>query len=159
MAMIRSGKALLGIGVLLAALAANIKVVVDLVRGREGNLDPTIDVTTSLAGQATDATQLLISLATGILGLLGFLFSEKVSTYWKDSTPAQRDWIIVGAAATCVSIATGLLTIWAIMSLSADGAVRDGLQHIVMMQVLELIELGFGLGVIALVALAAARRA
>jgi hypothetical protein len=144
------------IGVLvIVALGVSSYLVWPLWQGIETQSDPSWEVTTTLANQLTEVTKLLLGLATGTLGLLGFLFSDKVSTFWERSTPAQRTLTVLGAAFALSSIFTGLLTTWGVASLTADQNVRGGLPRVVTLQMIEIGELAAGFLLIAIVALLA----
>ena len=132
-------------------------IAVPIMRGLEVMQDVGADSAFRLAAQLIDATKTLLGLATGVLGLMGFLFSDKVSTYWQRSSRRQQDLILLGGAAACCSIITGLLAMWALMSLSADSTVRGGIPRVLALQVLELAEVGTGLVLLTIVAVRAVR--
>lgn len=137
-------------GLALALFTA--KLAVPLWTGRVGAGDPP-ELTSPLTEQALTVTRDLNILATGTLGLLGFLFSDKISSFWQRSSTGQRH-LIVGGALLCVcALLTGLLTSWAIASVTADGLVRVQLKRLIVLQALEAAEIAAGFLLISVVAL------
>ncbi len=129
-----------------------------MLRGVETVADPSPTVTHRLADQATGITKDLVSLALAVVGALSFLFSDKVSAYWRVSSDSQRRSILLGGLLCLGSVLSGLLTSWGILSLSADENVRAGLHRLLALQAFELLELAIGLGLIAYAAVVALDR-
>lgn len=142
--------------VLLSGLA--ILLAVPLWHGDVGLGDPTIEVTTRLSSQLVAITTSLQALATASLGLLAFLFSEKVSSFWEKATPNQRKAVLVGGIIILSSVITGLVTQWGIVSTIADAHVRARTQRVLLLQVIEGGELAAGFLVVSFVAVRALER-
>ena len=113
----------------------------------QGTTDP-IGESLLIAQQAIDVTKYLLTLATGIVGLVGFLLSEKLTTYWGRLTPSRRQWVVVGVVLALISVWTGLVALWTVLDLTAMKLVRTQLDRIMILHVIEVIELSLGVGVI-----------
>jgi hypothetical protein len=83
-------------------------------------------------------------LATSVLGLIGFLLSQRVSNYWDRLSTRRRLLVIAGAFLCGVSICVGLLIYWTVLSLSADGVVRSGLPQVLLLNFIQALELCLG---------------
>lgn len=123
--------------------------------GYEGTGDVITIAPHELANQVTDITKYMQGLATSVLGLIGFLLSQRVSTYWNRLSPPRRAVVIAGALLCGLSICVGLIQYWVILSLSADGAVRSGLDRVVLLSIIQAAQLGLGVLMIGYTALAA----
>jgi hypothetical protein len=144
-----------GVALLAAAFVVNTIVALPIAQGLEVEVDKDAEQTYRLAEQVLESTKTLLGLGTGVLGLLGFLFSDKISSYWERSGPYHRQAVLIGAAMACVSIATGLVTLWATITMSAAGVMRHGLDRLALLQTVQIGELGFALLLVAVVAVVA----
>src|SRR5213080_4173276 len=88
-----------------------------LTGGLQGPTDP-VGESLLIAQQASDVTKYLLTLATGIVGLVGFLISEKLTTYWHALTRSRRLWVVVGVVLSLVSVWTGLVVLWMVLDLT-----------------------------------------
>jgi hypothetical protein len=120
--------------------------------GVQGPTDP-VGESVLIAQQATDVTKYLLTLATGIVGLVGFLMSEKLTTYWGGLTRSQRQWVVVGVVLSLVSVWTGLVAMWMVLDLTMMKLVRDQLDRIMWLHIVEVLELSFGVLLVALAVL------
>lgn len=136
-------RTILGLLTLLAVSCA-ILLVYPLWKGQLAQADRDAAAAGRLVEHLMGITSNLQVLATGVLGLLGFLFSDKVSHYWKVSTRQERNVLLVGATSLIASIITGLLTHWAMASALVDGTVISSAERVVLLQVVQLLELGAG---------------
>jgi hypothetical protein len=118
-----------------------------LVGSLKGSADP-VGESLLIAQQATDVTKYLLTLATGIVGLVGFLMSEKLTTYWKSLTASRRRWVILGAFLALISVWTGLVTLWTILDLTTMRLVRNQLDLVMWLHVIDVMELSLGVFVI-----------
>ena len=124
-----------------------------LIVGFEGRADTLPIQPHELTEQVADITKYMQGLATSVLGLIGFLLSQRVSNYWNQLSIARRVVVVAGALLCAVSICVGLLQFWAILSLSADGVVRSGLSRVLMLSVVQAMQLGLGVLMIGCTAL------
>jgi len=120
--------------------------------GVRGPADP-IGESVLIAQQATDVTKYLLTLATGIVGLVGFLMSEKLTTYWQGLTRSRRQWVVVGVVLSLLSVWTGLVVLWTVLDLTTLKLVRDQLDRIMWLHVVEVLEISLGVLVVALAVL------
>lgn len=120
--------------------------------------DPNPEATSRLAERLSSTTESLQALATAMLGLIGFLFSDKVSRYWATATDKQRRAVVAGAMLLAASILTGLVTQWAITSAFVDGTVYTFAARLVGLQAIQAAELGAGTALIAAVGILTALR-
>jgi hypothetical protein len=108
-----------------------------------------------LAEQVIEITKYLQGLATSVLGLIGFLLSQRVSTYWDRLSGPRRAMVVAGAFLCGLSICVGLFQYWAILSLSADRVVRIGLPPVLIVSIIQAAQLGLGVLMIGYTALSA----
>jgi len=129
---------------LLVLIVIAVGVAYPLWTGQLDVADPDFAQASKLADQLEAISSNLQLLATGALGLLGFLFSEKVSQFWKNAEPKQRNGILFGGALLLSSVMTGLITHWAIASVIIDARVRGSAPTMLLLQGLQTVELAIG---------------
>jgi len=103
-----------------------------------------------LATQSLGGTEHLQTLAVAVLGLVGFLLSERLTPYWGLLSPTRRQLVGAGAVATVLSIVIGFIARLSVLSLSADSAVRAGLGVLIWLMGLQVLSLALGLLLIAM---------
>lgn len=101
-----------------------------------------------LAATAMTATQYLVGLAGGVLGLLGLLMSDKVSNFSRRLGPRWRGVVAAGFLACAVSLWTGFVTLQLILRATADAVVRVSLERILWLHLFQFLELAVGLALI-----------
>ena len=139
----------------LAAFGIPLLLAWPLVVGFEGAADAVPIAPHDLANQVADVTKYMQGLATSVLGLIGFLLSQRVSNYWDRLSPSRRALVIAGAFLCALSICVGLIQYWVILSLSADGVVRSGLSRVLVLSIIQAGQLGLGVLMIGYTALSA----
>jgi len=137
------------------ALGWPVSVTWSLIHGFEGRADNIPMPPAELAKQVVDATQYLQGLATSVLGLIGFLLSERVSTYWQKLTAVRKRLVMLGALLCGLSICVGFAVHVAVLSLSADEVVRDGVARVLRLSLFQAAELALGVLLIGTTALSA----
>lgn len=128
----------------LVALGTPLYLAWPLVVGFEGKVDDPAMPPQQLVQQVADTTKYLQGLATSVLGLIGLLMSERVSTYWHRLSSGRRRLVIVGGLLCACSICVGFVTQWTILSLSDDNVVRSGLPHVLPLNLIQATELAVG---------------
>lgn len=137
----------LALGAALASLFPLV-VLVFMVRGLEGSLDEPMATSEELARLSVDATQYLVTLATAVLGLLGFLMSEKLLDFGRSLQPRSRHILAYGAVATGFSLWTGFVVIQVVLRDAAYGVIRLGLDWVLWLHFLQVAELAIGVALI-----------
>jgi hypothetical protein len=115
------------------------------IAGIEGTVeDPRADQH-ELAGQMSETTAYLQALATGILGMMAFLLSDRISAYWSHLSQPRRKAVAWGGVLCTSSLGTGFVIHWAVLSLLADNVIRGGMDRLLVLSALQGGELTAGL--------------
>jgi hypothetical protein len=135
---------------LFIVLAAVVPVIVGLCvfHGITGLSDNPKPEAIDLANQVAGTTQYLLTLGTAVIGLVGFLMSEKVSGYWHGLTTSDHRSVLTGIIIVLLSLWTGLMALVSVLWLSRDAGVVIGLPYVLTLSFMQVLELALGFGII-----------
>jgi hypothetical protein len=138
-----------------AALGGPLYLALPLVVGFEAKVDNQVISPHELVEQVTDTTKYLQTLATSVLGLIGLLMSERVSTYWLKLSSGRRQFVVIGGLLCAFSIYVGFVTQWTVLSMSDDNVVRSGVPKLLPLNLIQAAELAAGVLLIGITAFSA----